>query len=222
MKISRELLKAKDFEVPVVFIIPEKYSGCAIIVHGYGDCKETLLGFSEKISEKGFLTCTIDLRGHGENKKPLDKSAILDINFVVDYCKKYGKVAIVGHSLGGRLGLLSNADYKIGIAPAICTGFDEETRSRLKNNFEKRVKANTNEDFLEIFYKLQNWREENETAKTYILYAQDDIPSIKENCISLKKTEVCQIKEANHSDIYFYDETVDSIVSKLEQWFSGK
>jgi pimeloyl-ACP methyl ester carboxylesterase len=198
---------------------PEEPIGFAVISHGYGGCKEEQLGLSARITEANILTCTIDLRGQGENKNPLNEKTLSDMNLVIDYYKHFGKTAIVGHSLGGRLALLSDADYKIGLSPAICKTFKEETRNNLKINFKKRVVDDSVEDFLEIFYKLPMWDETTENAKTAIFYAENDMPNIKSACQALKSFNTKQIANATHSDIYILEETFFEINRTLKEWF---
>lgn len=219
MNIYSKNFKNGEAEIPSIIIEPKEILGSAIVLHGYGDCKEKLLGFSQKLSEKGFLTITIDLRGHGENSNILSVKMLDDVNFLLEYSKKYGKTAVVGHSMGGRIALLSKAEYKIGLAPALCTSFGCKTTLDLKA-FKKLVNDGSAEDFLEIFYKLPIWDEKSEKSKSYVLYAEDDKPEITEPCKNLVKTEVDVIKGANHSDIYLYKETHQKISDKLLKWFS--
>lgn len=219
MKIYRKLIEKDEIKVPSIVIEPENPIGCAVVVHGYGGCKEEQLGLAARISGANILTCTIDLRGHGENPNPLNEKTLADVNLAADFCKNFGKTAVVGHSLGGRLALLSKSEYKIGIAPALCEHFCEDTRCNLEMCFSKRVVDDAKEDFLEIFYKLPMWDENLEKANAYVLYAQDDIPEIKANCQKQKKFQAEQIDEAGHSDIYLYEETFAKLTKKLTEWF---
>lgn len=51
----------------------------------------------------------------------------MDLKTSIEYCKKFGKVVVIGHSLGGRIALTSNVDYAIGISPALNTVFSDAT-----------------------------------------------------------------------------------------------
>ena len=75
--------------------------------------KKEQLGPGWRVAEAGLLACVIDLRGHGEHSFPLDELAGSEIDAAIRYCRSFGNVTAIGHSLGGRLALLSDADFCI-------------------------------------------------------------------------------------------------------------
>jgi hypothetical protein len=126
-------------------------------------------------AETGLKTCSIDLRGHGENKLTFDEKVILDVETAIQYCKPFGKVTAIGHSLGGRLALVSSADYSIGISPAISTSFGKKTQKLLG---DYRVYQTFSGQLLEIIKKTPS-PDFNNSIKKSIIYASRDIPEIK-------------------------------------------
>lgn len=56
---------------------------------------------------------SIDLRGHGEHPLDLDIDILSDVETAIMHFREMGKVTAVGHSLGGRLSLISSADYSL-------------------------------------------------------------------------------------------------------------
>jgi pimeloyl-ACP methyl ester carboxylesterase len=62
-----------------------------------------------------------DLRGHGEHPGQLDEGVIGDVEAAISFARRYGPVAVIGKSLGGRLALMSTADVVVAISPAIPT-----------------------------------------------------------------------------------------------------
>jgi len=128
MNLSRENIQGRGFEVPCIALMPPVARGSVILVHGYGGCKEEQLGLAWRMTEIGLKTCVIDLRGHGEHKLALDRNVLDDVEAAIEHGRTLGTVAAVGHSLGGRLGLISSADFTIGISPALQTTYSAGTR----------------------------------------------------------------------------------------------
>ncbi len=79
MNIRRELIRAEGFGIPCVILEPPDSRGAAVVVHGYGGCKEEQLGFGWRVAEVGITVCIIDHRGHGEHKLPLDEDVLQDV-----------------------------------------------------------------------------------------------------------------------------------------------
>ena len=59
------------------------------------------MGLAWRVAEIGLTSCVIDLRGHGENLLNLDHGVLSDVGAAIEYCRRYGNVAAIGHSLGG-------------------------------------------------------------------------------------------------------------------------
>ncbi|MGH7372459.1 MAG: alpha/beta hydrolase, partial [Candidatus Methylomirabilales bacterium] len=67
-----DLRSADNHAVPAYLFLPEAPRGGAAVVHGYGGCKEQMLGISARLAEEGWAALALDLRGHGEHPAPLD------------------------------------------------------------------------------------------------------------------------------------------------------
>ncbi len=132
MNIERAEIVCDGAGVPCAIIRPPMSRGAAVIVHGYGGSKEEQLGLAWRIAEIGITACAIDLRGHGENKLPQDRGIVRDLEGVLAQCRSFGKVAAIGHSVGGRLCLLSSADFVVAISPALVSEFSPETEKLVK------------------------------------------------------------------------------------------
>src|SRR6266545_1757628 len=82
----------------------------AALFHSYGSCKEAMLGLALTLAGAG-LVCTVpDLPGHGEHPEVFGPSVLDEARAAVQHARSYGSAVAVGHSLGGRLALLSGAD----------------------------------------------------------------------------------------------------------------
>lgn len=220
MDIERQVIQGNGFKVPSIILKPTNSIGAAVIVHGYGGCKEEQLGLAWRVAEIGITTCVIDLRGHGEHELPLDENILLDVETVIKYCHHFGKVVALGHSLGGRLSLLSDADYIIGISPALNKTFSNQTQETLKVLRSYRVKEiNPNVNW-DILNKLPEW-EYDGSRNVRIFFGSRDVPDIISTCSKLKEkgVPIIQIDKALHNDIFLLEETFDNIINQLKEWF---
>jgi Alpha/beta hydrolase family len=114
-----ELRTPDDQRIPGFLLEPENVIGGATVIHGHGHSKDETLGFLARLTEAGIAALAIDLRGHGEHPGLLDERVAEDVDAAVDFTRRYGPTAAVGHSLGGRLALMSKADLVVAISPAI-------------------------------------------------------------------------------------------------------
>lgn len=80
----------------------------AVILHGYGSCKEEVLGLGAAVARAGWAAFLPDLPGHGAHDKPLTGENIREFAKTLATA---GFHAAVGHSLGGRLAMV------LGIKP---------------------------------------------------------------------------------------------------------
>jgi dienelactone hydrolase len=132
----QDLRSSDGYAVPAYLLEPDRPAGAIALAHGYGGAKEQMLGLAARLAEAGFATCCPDLRGHGEHPAPLGPGLLHDLDAAVGYCRRYGRVAALGHSLGGRLALMSSADLLIAVSPAIPKG-----RGRGKNTDKRNRNA---------------------------------------------------------------------------------
>ena len=127
----QDLRSSDGHTVPAYLLEPDRPAGAIALAHGYGGVKEQMLGLAARLAEAGFAACCLDLRGHGEHPAPLGPGLLHDLEAAVGYCRRYGQVAALGHSLGGRLALMSSADLLIAVSPAIPKRPSEEGRAML-------------------------------------------------------------------------------------------
>lgn len=93
--------------------------GGAVVFHGYGGCKEAMLGLALGLAEVGFACIVPDLPGHGEHPEPFGQTLLEEVRAAVAHARRRGPVLAAGHSLGGRLALLAGADAVVAISPAL-------------------------------------------------------------------------------------------------------
>ncbi len=220
MNIRREVIEAEGFGIPCAILEPPTSHGAAVVVHGYGGCKEEQLGLAWRVAEAGVTAFAIDHRGHGEHKLPLDEDVLQDIETTIKYCRSFGKVAAIGHSSGGRLCLTCSADFAIGISPALRTTYSAETQRLIGNMRGYRVRESYSGVNFELLKNLpvpQNI----DKSRTLILFGSRDVPEIASSCKELeaKGNPVVKINQAFHNDIFLLEDTFAHVVKKLGEWF---
>lgn len=221
MRIYRQALdNTPSTPTPSVVCEPEASRGVVVVIHGYGGCKEEQLGLAWRLAEVGLTTYAIDLPGHGENSLPLGERVLETVEKAVEYCRAFGQVAVVGHSLGGRLGLLSNADFKIGISPAIETTYSDVTKQILYQRRGHRVVEPYPMFIFDLVQKLPVWHPKAGNRQA-IIFGSQDVPEIISACkdLSGQGVRVNEVKRALHSDIFLHEETFLFIKSMLKEWF---
>ena len=78
-----------------------------------------MLGLALTLAGAG-LVCTVpDLPGHGEHPDAFGPAVVDEARAAVQHARSHGSVIAVGHSLGGRLALLSGADAVVAVSPAL-------------------------------------------------------------------------------------------------------
>ena len=218
MEIKREIINGDGFEVPCVTFEPSNSRGAVVVVHGYGGLKEETFGLAWHIAEKGFTAGAIDLRGHGEHPLDLDKDILLDLETAISHFRPLGKVTVVGHSLGGRLSLISSADYAIGISPALNRTFSPQTNESIEERRDYRVRKSKCNVF-DILNDLPQFQ--SDEKRSLIIYGSRDVPEIMSECAKLKlgDTQVIQIDKALHNDIFLFGSTFETVAQKLQEWY---
>jgi pimeloyl-ACP methyl ester carboxylesterase len=78
-----------------------------------------MLGLALRLAEVGFACIVPDLPGHGEHPEPFGPTLLEEVQAAVAHARRYGPVLAAGHSLGGRLALLAEADAVVAISPAL-------------------------------------------------------------------------------------------------------
>lgn len=176
-----------------------------------------MLGLSHTIAEAGINTYTIDLRGHGENVQPFSADIVDDVNQIIRSVRRTTKVIALGHSLGGRLALLSDADYRIGISPALDRVYSEQTMLMINSLRQYRVKEVRSNIIFSIVKDLMPVGADLRDTDL-VLYGTRDVPEIRNACLILKETSnnVVEIAGALHNDIFTLNETFEEIARFIE------
>ena len=219
MNIERGVIKENGLQIPCVVVKPPSSRGAAVIVHGYGGSKEEQLGLAWRVAEIGITACAIDHRGHGEHALPLDEGVLQDIEGAIAHCRGFGRVAALGHSSGGRLCLISSADFVIALSPSIVTDFSPATERLVKAMRSYRARESFPGANFENMRKLPV-PQSMDKARTLILFGSRDVPEIVSACRALKKDGLAvEIEQGLHNDIFLLEETFRLVTERLGVWF---
>jgi pimeloyl-ACP methyl ester carboxylesterase len=105
-------------------------------------------------AEKGTAALAIDLCGHGENMAPIGPGMRDEVEAAVAFLRRFGKTAAVGHSLGGRLALMSSADVMVAMSPSVMVQMSPQGKWMFENLPSPGVREPHTGYVLELLEKL--------------------------------------------------------------------
>lgn len=149
----------------------------AALFHGYGSCKEVMLGLALALAEAG-LACTIpDLPGHGEHPEAFGPAVLDEVRAAVQHARSHGSVVAVGQSLGGRLALLSGADVVVAVSPALPQRPSPEGIYALRTFAAPKVRQERPDQIVEVLRGLPVHQASG--IPVLVVLGEEDIPSIR-------------------------------------------
>ena len=173
-----DLRSADNHAVPAYLFLPEAPRGGAAVVHGYGGCKEQMLGISARLAEEGWAALALDLRGHGEHPAPLNEGVLQDLEAALHWLRRFGRVVAVGHSLGGRLALISSADLVIAVSPSVVSRPSEEGRQMLLAFGSTTVRSPRPDYILQLLRQMEEVKQPDRPV--LLLHGDQDILTLIE------------------------------------------
>ena len=186
--------------VPAYLWVPAGTRAAVAVVHGYGGCKEQMLGLAARLAERGLAACAMDLRGHGEHPAPLGPGLLWDLEATIVWLRRFGRVGAAGHSLGGRLALMSSADVVAALSPALTDRPSEEGRTMLVRVGGTSVRSPAPDTILDILRALPPTPVVD--RPTLLVHGAGDIPllirGLRDFAAALPRAEVRQITRSQH------------------------
>jgi len=173
-----DLRSADNHAVPAYLFLPEAPRGGAAVVHGYGGSKEQMLGISARLAEEGWAALALDLRGHGEHPAPLNEGVLQDLEAALHWLRRFGRVVAVGHSLGGRLALISSADLVIAVSPSVVSRPSEEGRQMLLAFGSTTVRSPRPDYILQLLRQMEEVKQPDRPV--LLLHGDQDILTLIE------------------------------------------
>jgi pimeloyl-ACP methyl ester carboxylesterase len=179
-----DLCASDGHVIPGFLFAPDSPRGGVLLCAGYGGTKEQMLGLAAFIVEKGMAALAFDPCGHGESTAPIGPGIRDEIEAVLRYLHRFGRTAAVGNSLGGRLALMSSADYMVAISPAVAAQISPQGKWMFENFPSPAVREPYSGYVFELLEALGPVRPHSRPC--LLLYAERDIPAILEGAAGLK------------------------------------
>jgi dienelactone hydrolase len=194
-------IESRDgYTVPGYLFLPTAARAAAAVVHGYGGCKEQMLGLAARLAERGLAACAIDLRGHGEHPALLGPGLADDLEAAIAWLRRFGPVGALGHSLGGRLALASSADAVAALSPALTDRPSDAGRTMLLRVAGTSVRAPAPDTILDLLRGLPPAPIVD--RPTLLVHGAGDIPplihGLREFAAALPRADVRQITRSQH------------------------
>jgi len=205
--------------IPAILLAPDSPRSGAVVLHPYGTSKEHMLGLAFALGERGIAALSIDLCGHGENMAAIGPRMLQEVDAAISYMRKsHQRVGCTGLSIGGRLSLMSAADYMAAMSPAVVS----EVSPQGKWMFENFPKPAVREPY--SGYAAQLLKDLGPVAAhnrpTLLLYSERDIPMILEGAKELKQlfpqAEVQYVKGEVRPDV----QHEVGLIRYLPRWFN--
>lgn len=205
-------------QVPAYLFLPAAPAAGVALAHGYGGSKEQMLGLAARLAERDLATCVFDIRGHGEHPAPLGPGMPEDLEATLAFLRRFGRVAAVGHSLGGRLALTSSADAVVSISPALPQRPSAEGRAMLTHFGSTAVRARARDEILDL---LRAMPPPPATPRpTLLLHAAGDIPSLIEGVRAAAAGIPGAVLEVIAAHQHGAAELPASLLAYLPRWFN--
>lgn len=214
----RDLTAPDDHVIPAFLLSPPSPRGGAVVCHGYGASKEQMLGVAAAVAEKGTTALVIDLCGHGENDAPIGPAMREEIEAAITYVRRFGPTAVIGHSLGGRLALMSSADIMVAISPSVMMQMSPQG----KWMFENLPSPGTREPYsgyvLELLEKLGPVPPHD--RECLLLYSERDFQALLDGADALQAGLPSSEKRIVSDDIRPDVQHESGLIRYLPRWFN--
>ena len=142
-----------------------------------------MLGLALTLADAG-LVCTVpDLPGHGEHPEAFGPAVLDEARAAVHQARRHGPAVAVGHSLGGRLALLSGADAVVAVSPALPQQPSQEGMYALRTFSTPKVRQDHPGQVVEVLRGLPVHLAS--AVPVLVVLGEEDIPGIRAACTDL-------------------------------------
>ncbi len=213
-------LKAPDgHAIPALLVAPKAAQDGAVLIPPYGATKEHMLGIALWLGEQQIASLSFDPCGSGENQAAIGVVMRDEVEAAVGYMRRRcGRVGAIGISLGGRLALMSSADHKVAISPAIVQEVSPQGKWMFENFPSPAVREPYSGYVIELLEKLGPV--EPHDRPCLLMYAQRDIPAIMEGAANLRASlpgaELYYVKNDLRPDV----QHESGLIRYLPRWFN--
>ena len=213
-----DLTAADGHNIPAFLFTPPTPRGAAVVVHGYGASKEQMLGVAEALVEKKLAALVIDLCGHGENRFAIGAAMRDEVDAAVAYARRFGKVAVVGHSLGGRLALMSSADAIVAMSTSVMVQMSPQGKWMFENLPSPGIREPYSGYVLELLEALGPVPSHDRLC--LLLYAERDLQALLDGAGDLQANLPRAEKRIVSDDIRPDVQHENGFIRYLPRWFN--
>jgi fermentation-respiration switch protein FrsA (DUF1100 family) len=213
-----DLAGPEGHAIPAFLFSPATPHGGAVVCHGYGGAKEQMLGVAASVAEKGMAALVIDLCGHGENTAPIGPAMLDELEAALAYVRRFGRAAVVGHSLGGRLALMSSADVVVAMSPSVMMQMSPQGKWMFENLPSPGVREPYSGYVLELLEKLGPVPSHRRPC--LLLYSERDIQALLDGAAGLQTQLPLAEKRIVSADIRPDVQHENGLIRYLPRWFN--
>lgn len=97
---------------------PEASEGAVLLVHGFLGTPNNFADLPERIADADWFVRVMLLPGHGTSPRDLDRTSAIELiqaveDEVADLKERYGRVVLLGHSMGGAICTIVAAEQQV-------------------------------------------------------------------------------------------------------------
>ena len=214
----KDLAAPDGHAIPGFLFSPESPRGGAVVCHGYGGSKEQMLGVAVSIAEKGTAALAIDLCGHGENMSPIGPAMREEVEAALAFARRFGRTAAIGHSLGGRLALMSSADVMVAMSPSVMVQMSPQGKWMFENLPSPGVREPHSGYVIELLEKLGPVASHGRPC--LLLYSERDIQALLDGSAGLQALLPQAEKRIVSEDIRPDVQHESGLIRYLPRWFN--
>lgn len=204
--------------IPALLFSPASPRGGAVVCHGYGASKEEMLGVAAAVAQRGTAALVIDLCGHGENMAPIGPGMREELEAAIAFVRRFGKTAVVGHSLGGRLALMSSADVMVAMAPSVMMQMSPQGKWMFENLPSPGIREPYMGYVIELLEKLGPVPSHGRPC--LLIYSERDIMALLEGAADLQARLSSAEKRLISANIRKDVQHESGLVRYLPRWFN--
>ena len=213
-----DLASPDGHAIPGLLLVPDSPRGGAVVCHGYGGSKEQMLPIALAIAERGTAALAIDLCGHGENMAPIGPAMRDEVEAAVAFVRRFGRTAVIGHSLGGRLALMSSADVMVAMSPSVMVQMSPQGKWMFENLPSPGVREPYSGYVIELLEKLGPVASHGRPC--LLLYSERDIQALLDGSAGLQALLPQAEKRLISADIRPDVQHENGLIRYLPRWFN--
>jgi dienelactone hydrolase len=177
-----------------------------------------MLGIAVAVAERGTAALAVDLCGHGENPAPIGPGMRDELEAAIAYVRRFGKTAVIGHSLGGRLALMSTADVMVAMSPSVMAQMSPQGKWMFENLPSPGVREPYTGYVLELLEKLGPVPAHGRPC--LLLYAERDIQALLDGAAGLEEKLPSAEKRLVSEDVRPDVQHEHGLIRYLPRWFN--